>query len=413
MEGQPEDKGLFFPLSIPRIEASFFSNISDHSKEAIALKVIAPYTGHSIPFDVLERIVAETMDFNIPLVAVEKDIYSLELFHGPTLAFKDVGARFMSRCLSYFLKDQQKKTTVLVATSGDTGSAVANGFYDVDGIDVVILFPSGKVSSIQELQLTTPGKNIRAIEINGDFDDCQRMVKNAFADVDIKNKLSLTSANSINIARWLPQQFYYFLAYQQWNEKNNLPVISVPSGNFGNLCAGLLAYSSGLPVAHFIAACNANDTIPEFLRTGNMQSKPTVPTISNAMDVSIPSNFIRILEIFGDDIPALKKILSATSVSDQQTKDTVRSTAKNSNYITDPHGAVGLFSLQQYLLQHPGAKGFFLETAHPVKFYDVIEPILNTKLEIPVSVKGLMQLPAHKSRMDADDDELKEFLLRM
>ena len=264
--GQAPDKGLYFPEVIPVLDKNFVSNIEQYSKEEIAMKVIQPYIGDLIPTKELERIAAETVNFDFPLVEVEENIFSLELFHGPTLAFKDVGARFMSRCLGYFVKDNSQKVTVLVATSGDTGGAVANGFYNVEGVDVVILYPSGKVSSVQELQLTTLGKNIKALEIDGTFDDCQQMVKQAFADVDLNEKLFLTSANSINVARWLPQQFYYFFAYQQWDDKNNPPVISVPSGNFGNICAGLLAHRSGLPISHFIAACNDNNVVTEYLR---------------------------------------------------------------------------------------------------------------------------------------------------
>ena len=277
------------------------------------------------------------------------DISSLELFHGPTLAFKDVGARFMSRCLGYFAKERDQKLIVLVATSGDTGGAVANGFYEVKGVEVVILYPSGKVSSVQEKQLTTLGKNIHALEVSGNFDDCQQLVKQAFADKEINRQLFLTSANSINIARWLPQQFYYFFAWKQWPEKKHPPVISVPSGNFGNLCAAILAHASGLPVQHFIAACNVNDVVPEFLLTGNYQPKKTIATISNAMDVGDPNNFIRILEIFEEDVSELKRMLSAYSISDDETRATIKRVYKQYNYLLDTHGAVGYLSLERYL----------------------------------------------------------------
>ncbi|HEY9343588.1 MAG TPA: threonine synthase, partial [Hanamia sp.] len=321
IKGQAPDKGLYFPETIPSLQKTFFEDINEYSKEEIALKVIRPYVGDVIPENELQRIVSETVSFDFPLVKVEKNIFSLELFHGPTLAFKDVGARFMSRCLGYFVKNNGKKITVLVATSGDTGGAVANGFYDVDGVDVVILYPAGKVSSVQELQLTTLGKNIKALEVDGTFDDCQQLVKQAFADELLNEKLFLTSANSINVARWLSQQFYYFFAYQQWNDKKNPPVISVPSGNFGNICAGLLAHHSGLPVKHFIAACNANDVVTEYLKTENYAPKKSIATISNAMDVGNPSNFVRILQLFNQEFQSLKNVMSSYTFSDEETRN--------------------------------------------------------------------------------------------
>ena len=332
------------------------------------------------------------MNFEIPLVKITDDIFSLELFHGPTLAFKDIGARFMSRCLGYFathsasLRDSKEKITVLVATSGDTGGAVANGFYNVEGVEVVILYPSGKVSSVQEKQLTTLGNNIHALEVDGTFDECQQMVKSIFADVELNQKMKLTSANSINVARWLPQQFYYFYLYKQWKDKANLPVVTVPSGNFGNICAGLLAQHSGLPIKHFIAACNVNDTVPEFLRSGNYQPKKAVPTISNAMDVGDPSNFVRIMEIFHQQLNGLKNTLTGYTISDVETKDTLKSVYQNHNYLLDPHGAVAYNALEQYLSQNKNSKGVILETAHPVKFYDVIEPLINETVPVPDSV---------------------------
>ena len=271
INGQAPDKGLYFPETIPQVKKELIKNIENINNEAIAFEVIKPYVGNAIAENDLYNIVTETINFSIPLVKVTDDIFSLELYHGPTLAFKDIGARFMSRCLGHFVKGSDKKVTVLVATSGDTGGAVANGFYNVPGVDVVILYPSGKVSSVQEKQLTTLGNNIHALEVEGNFDDCQKMVKAAFLDNELNKKLFLTSANSINVARWLPQQFYYFFAYKQWIEKDNPPVISVPSGNFGNICAGLLANASGLPVKHFIAACNANDVVPQYFETQNYQ----------------------------------------------------------------------------------------------------------------------------------------------
>jgi len=410
INGQAPDKGLYFPEKIPQVKKDLIDNIEKYSNEEIAFNVISPYVGSAIPEQELQRIVAETVSFEIPLVPVTEDIYSLELFHGPTLAFKDIGARFMSRCLGYFVKGNNKKVTVLVATSGDTGGAVANGFYDVEGVDVVILYPSGKVSSVQEKQLTALGKNIRALEVNGTFDDCQQMVKQAFTDADINRKLFLTSANSINVARWLPQQFYYFFAWKQWADKKNPPVISVPSGNFGNICAGILAHITGLPVKHFIAACNANNTVPEFLRTSHYEVKKAVATISNAMDVGNPSNFVRILELFHQQLGDLKKIFSSYSISDEQTKIALKQVYDKHQYLMDPHGSVGYIALQEHLSGHAGSKGIFLETAHPVKFYDVVEPIIHTPVPIPASVNAVLNNEKVAQSMDADYAQLKEYL---
>ena len=411
IKGQAPDKGLYFPESIPHLPENFISNIDNLSKEEIAFTIIQPYIGEVIPKNELERIVAETINFKFPLVKIEENIFSLELFHGPTLAFKDVGARFMSRCLGYFVKDQNKKITVLVATSGDTGGAVANGFYNVDGIDVVILYPSGKVSSVQELQLTTLGKNITALEVDGTFDDCQALVKKAFTDDEINKKLFLTSANSINVARWLPQQFYYFFAYQQWKDKEHPPVISVPSGNFGNICAGILAHQSGLPVQHFIAACNANDIVPNYMQTEKYVTKKSVATLSNAMDVGDPSNFIRILEIFDKEFISLKNVLTSYSISDDETRAIVKDVFANKNYLLDPHGAVGYLALKKYLDNHSELQGIFLETAHPVKFYDVVEPIIEQEVPMPSAIKSLLKEKKQSSKMNVDYDSFKEFLL--
>jgi threonine synthase len=409
--GQAPDKGLYFPRQIPVADQRLIKNISSYSNEAIALEVIRPYTGDAIDEASLRRIVEETVNFDIPLVAVNDRMSALELFHGPTLAFKDVGARFMSRCLGYFAKGNKEKVTVLVATSGDTGGAVANGFYKVDGVDVVILYPSGKVSNVQEKQLTTLGENIRALEINGSFDDCQAMVKQAFADAQLQQQLSLTSANSINVARWLPQQFYYFYLWKQWEDKDHPPVVAVPSGNFGNICAGLLANRSGLPVRHFIAACNANDVVPRFLKGGMYDPQKAIPTISNAMDVGDPSNFVRILRLFGNDSTELKTILSAASVSDDETRQTMKTVLSEYDYLTDPHGAVAYTALEQYLDNHTGAKGVFLETAHPVKFYDVIEPVTGKPVPVPGTVQQQLELTKVSVKMEADFAALKNFLL--
>ena len=413
INGQAPDKGLYFPEKVPVLSEKFIKNIESFSNEAIAYEVIKPYVGDKIHAAKLKNIVEETVNFPIPLVPVNNEIFSLELFHGPTLAFKDIGARFMSRCLGFFMKNQPKKITVLVATSGDTGGAVANGFYDIPNVDVIILYPSGKVSTVQEKQLTTLGKNIHALEVNGSFDDCQQMVKDIFATAADFKKLFLTSANSINVARWLPQQFYYFFAYKQWADKTNPPVVAVPSGNFGNICAGILATKSGLPIKHFIAACNANDTIPQFFDTNIYKAKQALPTISNAMDVGNPSNFVRIMEIFNQDIPSLKDLVSAESISDEQTKATLKKVYEESAYLLDPHGAVGYHALEKYLALHPEQKGIVIETAHPVKFFDVVEPIINAPVIIPEAVKEQLKLTKKSVVMENNTEALRDFLLKL
>jgi threonine synthase len=407
IKGQAPDKGLYFPRQIPKLEKSFIDGIDSMEKNELAYQIMKPYVGDSIDADSMKRIVAETISFPFPLVKVTENIFSLELFHGPTLAFKDVGARFMSRCLGYFSQGQNKKITVLVATSGDTGGAVANGFLGVEGVEVVILYPSGKVSPVQELQLTTCGENITALEIEGSFDDCQALVKDVFMDVDLNQRLQLTSANSINVARWLPQQLYYFFAYQQWKDKANEPVISVPSGNFGNICAGLLAKYSGLPIGNFIAACNKNDTVSEYLATGIQVTKQAVPTISNAMDVGNPSNLIRIIELFKQE--QLNEILKSATISDEQTTESIKKVFLEYNYTLDPHGAVAYHALEQYLLGEQ--KGIFLETAHPVKFPDTVEVAIGKKLTMPASIEPLFLLPKNSIKMPASFELLKEWLI--
>ena len=410
INGQAPDKGLYFPEKTPLLPEGFFEKIESYTNEGIAWQVIKPYVGETIPDDVLKKIIAETINFDIPLVSINENIFSLELFHGPTLAFKDIGARFMSRCLGYFVRDFKKKVTVLVATSGDTGGAVASRFYNVPNVEVIILYPSGKVSPVQEKQLTTLGKNIHAIEVKGNFDDCQRMVKEIFSNAADFENIFLTSANSINVARWLPQQFYYFFAYKQWKNKKMPPVISVPSGNFGNICAGLLAQASGLPVKHFIAACNANDVVPQFLQTNKFEPKPAVGTISNAMDVGNPSNFVRIMEIFNNEISLLKNNLSAVTITDEQTKNTLKKIFDEDHYLLDPHGAVGYTALQQFLETHPNEKGIVVETAHPVKFFDVVEPVIGEPIEIPSAIKDQLNLDKKATLMESDTGALKEFL---
>ncbi len=411
IKGLAPDKGLYFPETIPKHDVGFYTGIEHYSNEEIAFKIIQPYVSDEIPSTELKRIVAETINFEIPLKKINEEIFSLELFHGPTLAFKDVGARFMSRCLGYFVKNNNRKVTVLVATSGDTGGAVANGFYNVEGVEVIILYPSGKVSSVQEKQLVTLGNNIHSIEVQGNFDDCQQMVKQAFSDKELNEKLFLTSANSINVARWLPQQFYYLFAWKQWKDKENPPVVSVPSGNFGNICAGILAHISGMPVKHFIAACNANKVVVDFFATEKYEPRKAVATISNAMDVGDPSNFVRILELFHHQFKDLKNTLSSVSISDEETRQTIKEVYEKEKYLLDPHGAVAYRALQNYLTEHGDQKGYLLETAHPVKFYDVVEPVINEKIRIPESVKGILSKEKLSTTMEAGFDNLKAFLL--
>jgi threonine synthase len=317
----------------------------------------------------------------------------------------------MSRCLGYFSREENRKLIVLVATSGDTGGAVANGFYGVEGVEVFILYPSGKVSPVQEQQLTTLGKNIHAFEVEGSFDDCQKLVKQAFVDKELQSQLYLTSANSINVARWLPQQFYYFIAYKQWQDRSNPPVIAVPSGNFGNIAAGLLAYKTGLPVNHFVAASNANDVVPRFFLNGKYEPRKTIATISNAMDVGDPSNFVRILELFEDDLAELHKVISSYSITDDQTKEIIRKVYQETNYLMDPHGAVGFLALQNYLKEHPNENGIFLETAHPIKFNEVIEEIVKDRIELPGTLESLMKSSKSSKYIKPQFPELKERLL--
>lgn len=384
------DGGLYFPEKITPLPSRFFDSLHDLDNESIAHTVIAPFIGDTIPENELRKIIRETLSFDFPVVPIEANIYALELFHGPTMAFKDVGARFMSRCLGYFNREGNQKTTVLVATSGDTGGAVANGFLGVPNVDVVILYPSGKVSPIQEAQLTTLGQNIRALEVQGTFDDCQDMVKKAFRDPDLK-AYNLTSANSINVARWLPQMFYFFLAYKTLQKTGKPLYLSCPSGNFGNIGAGMLAKSLGLPIAHFIAATNANDTIPRFLEQGMYQPKATVSTISNAMDVSNPSNFTRIQELYHHDLNALRKDFTSYSFTDAETRTAMESVYRKTGYILDPHGAVAYLGLQKKSEQNPDATGLFLETAHPIKFPDTVESYLDITLPIPEPIREIMQ----------------------
>jgi threonine synthase len=411
--GLGSEKGLFFPERIPVFPSSWINNIEKYSDEEIAWYVLNQYVGESIPEKTLRQIVAETIAFNIPLVPVSENIYTLELFHGPTLAFKDVGARFMSRCLGYFMKGNDRPVTVLVATSGDTGGAVASGFLGVEGVNVVILYPSGKVSPVQELQITTPGKNISALEVEGSFDECQTLVKQAFSDKELSEKIFLTSANSINVARWLPQQIYYFLAWKQWKNKLKPPVISVPSGNFGNICAGLLAFHSGLPVQHFIAACNVNAVVPEYLKTGIYNPLKAKSTLSNAMDVGDPSNFVRVLALFNSEFEPLKQTMSSESITDGETGAAIQTLYRDFGYLADPHGAVGWLALSRWLEYHPGQEGIFLETAHPVKFPDTVEKFSGIPVHIPESVHALFSKKRTSAKIKADYNVFRKKLLEV
>jgi len=406
--GIAPDRGLYFPESITPISQDFINNISNYSNEEIAFEVIKQFVGDEIPTNILKEIIKKTIPFDFPVVNLDENIGSLELFHGPTMAFKDVGAKFMSQCLEYFNLNTNEETTVLVATSGDTGGAVANGFLNAKGVQVVILYPKGKVSEIQEKQLTTLGNNITALEVDGVFDDCQEMVKSAFLDKNISK--NLTSANSINVARWLPQMFYFFFAYKRVSKHYKDIVFSVPSGNFGNICAGLLAQKLGLPIKHFVASTNINDTVPQYLLNGNYNPKPSKATISNAMDVGNQSNFIRIQELFDKNLPKLKKSFSSYSFSDDDTKIMMKSIYNKFNYVSEPHGAIGYLGLKEYGLKS-NEFGIFLETAHPVKFLDVVEDTLSIDVEIPPQIKAVMS----KSKVAlniSNYQELKMFLNR-
>ncbi|WP_411768438.1 threonine synthase [Winogradskyella sp. A3E31] len=410
IRGLAPDKGLYFPKKISPLPKSFFETIESKSNTDIAFEAIRQFVHPEIPDNELKRIVEETLCFDFPVVELNQNISTLELFHGPTMAFKDVGARFMARCLGYFNKDNNKEVTVLVATSGDTGGAVANGFLGVKGVNVVILYPSGKVSDIQEKQLTTLGKNITALEVDGVFDDCQDMVKQAFVDEELTCKMQLTSANSINIARWLPQLFYFMFAYKALKSKYKDIVFSIPSGNFGNICAGMMAQKLGLPIKHFIAANNLNNTVTTYLATKVYEPKPSIQTISNAMDVGNPSNFIRIQEIYKNDFKKLKNNLSSYSYTDYETRQAILEIYEEFDYIADPHGAVGYLGAKAHLEIHPKAHVCFLETAHPTKFLDVVEDVVKTKVELPEQIKAVMDKKKVAAKI-SDYEGLKQFLL--
>ena len=410
IKGLAPDKGLYFPESITPLPRAFFDNIDTLSHTEIAFETIKQFVSPDVPESVLKTIVEETLSFDFPVVKLSDHISTLELFHGPTMAFKDVGARFMARCLGYFNQNNDKEVTVLVATSGDTGGAVANGFLGVKGVNVVILYPSGKVSEIQEKQLTTLGQNIKALEVNGTFDDCQAMVKTAFLDKALTSKMQLTSANSINVARWLPQLFYFVFAHKQLHNQHKNIVFSVPSGNFGNICAGMMAQQLGLPINHFVAANNANNVVTRYLISRLYEPKPSVQTISNAMDVGAPSNFIRIQEIYKNNFEALKSNLSSYSFSDDETKAAMLDIHNKYNYVADPHGAVGYLGCQAYLKVAPDSHCVFLETAHPTKFLDVVEAVIKEKQPLPEQIQSVMD-KKKESVVISTYEDLKTFLI--
>ncbi|PQJ80321.1 threonine synthase [Polaribacter porphyrae] len=407
VQGLAKDRGIYFPETITPLSKDFIENIEKYSNQEIAFEVIKQFVGDEIPTQKLKEIIEETVSFDFPLVNIDDNIASLELFHGPTMAFKDVGAKFMAQCLEYFNQGNKKEVTVLVATSGDTGGAVANGFLGAKGVNVVILYPSGKVSDIQEKQLTTLGQNITALEVDGVFDDCQEMVKTAFLDEEITK--TLTSANSINVARWLPQMFYFFFTYKELKKLNKELVFSVPSGNFGNICAGIMAQKLGLPIKHFVASTNVNDTVPNYLQSGAYTPKKSKATISNAMDVGNPSNFIRILELYNNDFETIKKHFSSYSFTDDETREKMKAIYKDSGYVADPHGAVGYLGLEKYGLKE-NEFGVFLETAHPVKFLDIVESTLPVKVEIPVQIKKVIDKEKVATKISCYDD-LRKFLV--
>lgn len=413
VKGLAEDKGLYMPERIKSLPQEFFDHIENLSFQEIAYTVADAFFGEDVPAEDLKHIVYDTLAFDTPCVKVTDTIYSLELFHGPTLAFKDVGARFMARLLQYFLrKEGAGQVNVLVATSGDTGSAVANGFLGVDGIRVYVLYPKGKVSPIQECQFTTLGQNITAVEVDGVFDDCQALVKNAFMDADLNAHMQLTSANSINVARFLPQAFYYFYAYAQMKKKGlaDQLVVCVPSGNFGNICSALFGKKMGLPIKRFIAANNANDIFFKYLQTGKYEPKPSVQTIANAMDVGDPSNFARVYDLYGKSHEAICADISGATYTDEQIAETIKEVKAETGYVCDPHGACGYRALKEGL--QAGEVGVFLETAHPAKFKDTVDRILGADIEIPAKLQAFMKGKKQSVPMTKDFADFKQFLLK-
>ncbi|WP_068855079.1 threonine synthase [Leyella lascolaii] len=412
VKGLAGDRGLYMPEKIKRLPREFYDNIADMSFHEIAIKVADAFFGEDIEREALEEIVRDTLSFDCPVVRVTDSIYSLELFHGPTLAFKDVGARFMARLLQYFIKKENKReVNVLVATSGDTGSAVANGFLGVDGINVYVLYPKGKVSKIQECQFTTLGNNITAIEVDGVFDDCQRLVKSAFMDEELNRHMNLTSANSINVARFLPQSFYYFNAYARMRQlgKADKLVVCVPSGNFGNITAALFGHEMGLPIHRFIAANNANDIFFKYLQTGEYKPMPSKQTIANAMDVGDPSNFARIYDLYKGSYDRIKSLIGGATYSDQHIRDTMRRCYNENGYVLDPHGACGYQALKDML--EDGETGVFCETAHPAKFKETVENAINAETDIPPRLAEFMKGTKESVNMTNSFSDFKAFLM--
>ena len=411
INGLAPDKGLYFPEKIINLPKKIIDNIKTIDDTELCYEVIKDYIGNDFTEDELIKIIQKTIDFKIPLKKVENSIFSLELFHGPTLAFKDIGAKFLALCMDKIKNDfDSKEITVLVATSGDTGGAVAKGFEGLNGINVCILYPKGRISQVQEKQITTNAKNVIAFEVNGNFDDCQKMVKDAFNDIEIKNKIILTSANSINIARWLPQMFYYFLAIKKI-ENNNQNIFSVPSGNFGNICAGILSKEMGLNIQLFLASTNINKTVPRYLESGIYNPEKTKPTISNAMDVSDPSNFIRIQKIFNNDLQKIKKVIKGYSYNDSETREAIKDVYNSYNYIMDPHSAIGYLGLKSYLKNpRSDVNGIFLSTAHPIKFKEQVENIIGNQISFPSRLKKIMTKKKNTIEIESYN-ELKDHLL--
>lgn len=412
LKSLPADKGLYMPVNISRLSDSFMDKIEDFSFREIAFEVASALIGDYIPSSDLKGIIDRSINFPAPVIMHDDTIGTLELFHGPSLAFKDFGARFMAELISYFIKDENRKITILVATSGDTGGAVAAGFYETPGIEVIILYPKGKVSDLQEKQLTTLGKNIHALEIEGTFDDCQAIVKQAFLDQKLNNVYDLSSANSINIARLIPQAFYYFEAYKQIKKFNKKVVCAVPSGNFGNLTAGLIAKRMGLPIDHFIAATNMNKVVPDYLKSGIYEPKPSVATISNAMDVGAPSNFVRMLALYNNEHAELVKEISGYFMTDEDDKVMMRHIYDRHGYTADPHGAIGYAALKDFLKDKPSHIGLYLETAHPAKFLNVMDDVLPSPTEIPQRLKALSAKEKRAELLPADFESVKDWLLK-
>jgi len=410
-KGLPEDNGLYMPLELKKMPKAFIQNLTDYTFQDLSFQVARHLIQDSIPKNDLAEIIESAISFPAPLVELDQDTHILELFHGPSLAFKDFGARFMAKTMGYFNKQEDKELVILVATSGDTGGAVASGFYDTPGIKVVILYPSEKVSPLQEKQLTTLGKNISALEVKGNFDDCQALVKQAFLDSSLRQRIRLSSANSINIARLIPQSFYYFEAYKQLKDKTRPIVFCIPSGNFGNLTAGLIAKRLGLPIHHFIAATNSNRVVPEYLKTGQYQPMPSIPTLSNAMDVGAPSNFARIMDLYCSTWNNVTQDITGYSFDDESTKQAIRVVYDEHGYTIDPHGAVGYLALKQYLQENNDSQGIILETAHPSKFLSTVESVLEKKIEIPARLADLANLTKEATLMNPDYNHFKEWLV--